>query len=505
MKYGIVIALCVTIGLVASGNWLGFGQAEAADTTPTTSRTKVQRGDLRIVVEENGYLTAKDNVKISPKFKGSGTITVLIDEGDSVVPGDVLIEFDKTNLETQISELENSLVQYEIEREAAKANLEIQERDNEATIEKAELTLELAKLTLQRYKEGDEPNESRKLDLAVEKAVSAHERARERFEEVPALVQQGFFTRIEEEEERIKVREAEINEENARKDLELHETFTKPMELTKKQSEVTDAERQLENARKKADINLKEKQASLAQRERQVTSTESRLEEKRGQLEHFTIKAENPGIVHYGDPERPWWRDDIKVGSNVYQGRTLITIPDLTTMQVLLQVHEADIDQIALDQEVIVTVDARKGESFKGKITEIASVATSANWTDETNKTFKVKVTLDEASEDMRAGVTAKAQIEIETLEDVLYVPIHAIVGEADKHLAFVVAGNEIEEREVKIGKNNSHFVVVLEGLSEGDEILLYDPRTEGGPTKSIPGAPSESEDDAVLPGAPAG
>jgi RND family efflux transporter MFP subunit len=497
------IVLILVIGLAASRRWLVSNRAEASAGTSTSTRCKAARGDLHIVVEENGYLTAKDNVKISPKFKGSGTITVLVEEGKSVVPGDVLIEFDKTVLEQQISELENSLVQYEIELEAAKANLEIQERDNLATIEKAELALQMAGLNLERYEQGDAPNELRKLNLATEKALSELERAKERFRQVPELVEQGFLTRIQEEEERIKLREAEINNENAMKDLELHNTYTTRMERKKKETEVKDAERELENARKKADINLKEKQAALAQRERQVQSTKSRLDQQRTELGHYTIKAENPGIVHYGDPDQPWWREEIKVGSNVYQGRTLITIPDLTTMQVLLQVHEADIDKIKMDSPVVVTIDARKGESFTGKITEIASVATSTNWADESNKTFKVEVTLDSATSELRAGITAKAEIAVETLPDVLYVPIHAIVPEGDKHLAFVVQGSATEERAVKIGKNNARHVQVLEGLAEGDELLLYDPRSEGAPEAGAGGAPESKPVEASLPGAP--
>lgn len=499
------IVLLALVGLGASGRWLGFGKSEAVAAAPASSRAKVTRGDLRIVIEENGYLTAKNNVKISPKFKGQGTITVLVDEGKSVVPGDVLIEFDKTQLETQISELENQLSQYEIEHEAAKADLEIQERDNQAVIEKAELTLQFAKLTLERYEQGDAPNELRKLNLAAEKAASEFARAQERFQQVPDLVASGFLTRVQEEEERIRLREAEIGDENAKKDLDLYQTYTTRMDLKKKETEVKDAERELENARKKADINLKGKQAALAQRERQVTSTKNRLDQQRVELGYYTIKAENAGIVHYGDPANPWWRDEIKVGSTVYQGRALITIPDLSSMQVLLQIHEADIAQIVKDLPVIVTVDVRKGESFPGKITEIASVATSANWTDESNKTFKVEVTLDAPTADMRAGVTAKAEIEVATLKDVLQVPIHAIVPEGDRHLAFVVQGSALEERAVKIGKNNAHHVEVLEGLREGEEILLYDPRKAGEGATSASGEHAQkSADEPVLPGAPA-
>jgi RND family efflux transporter MFP subunit len=511
MKKSVWITLAALLALGFSGRWLIWGKAQAAEAGPgpaDSTRCRVERGPLRIVVEENGYLAAKDNVKISPKFKGQGTIAVLVEEGKSVVPGDVLVEFDKTQLETQISELENSLVQYEIELEAAKANLEIQERDNQAVIEKAELTLEFARLTLERYEQGDAPNELRKLALAAEKSASELERAKERFQQVPELVAQGFLTRIQEEEERIRLREAEINDENARKDLELHQAYTTRMERTKKETEVKDAQRELENARKKAGINLKEKQAALAQRERQVSSTKNRLEQQRTELGHYTVKAENPGIVHYGDPENPWWRQETKVGNSAYQGQTLITIPDLSSMQVLLQIHEADIDKVKVDLPVTVTVDARKGESFTGKITEIASVATSNNWSDETNKSFKVEVTLDAFPGELRAGVTAKAEIAIETLPDVLYVPIHAIVPEGGKHLAFVIQGARTEEREVQIGRNNARTVQVLAGLAEGDELLLYDPREEGDASRAAaPGGQKngaqKNDDDQPLPGAP--
>jgi len=506
MKTSVWIGVAAVFGLALSGRWLVAGKAEASAAAPATSRCKVARGALRVTVDENGYLAAKDNVKISPKFKGQGTVTVLVEEGKSVVPGDVLIEFDKTQLETQISELENSLVQYEIELEAAKANLEIQERDNEASIEKAELALQMAQLTLERYLQGDAPNELRKFGLATEKAASELARAKERFEQVPELVQQGFLTRIQEEEERIRLREAEIGDENAKKDLELHQNYTTRMERTKKEADVKDAERELENARKKADIHLKEKQAALQQRDRQVSSTKSRLDQQRTELTNYTIKAENPGIVHYGDPDNPWFRQEVKVGNNAYQGQTLVTIPDLTTMQVLIQVHEADIDKIKVDMPVLVTVDARKGETFTGKITEIASVATSNNWSDETNKSFKVEVTLDAYSGELRPGVTAKAEIEVETLPDVLFVPIHAIVAEGGKHMAFVVADSGPSEREVKIGKNNAHSVQVLEGLSEGEDVLLYDPRSEGSTSNGNGnGAKTpEAAPEATLPGAPA-
>ena len=478
MKTAATFGVLAVAALAWSGRNLVLGREKGAEI-PSGSRARVTRGDLPIKVEENGYLTAKENVNVKPRFKGEGTITWLIEEGTLARPGDILVEFDRTALETQITELENNLAQYEIELEAARANLEIQQRDNQATIEKAELALEAARLTLEKFEQGDAPNELRKLDLAVEKAESEFARAKERYQQVPELVAQGFLTRVQEEEERIRLREAEIGQENARRDRELYGTYTLRMERTKHETGIKDGERELENSRRKAEINLKEKQAAVAQREGQVSSTRTRLEQQRAELEHYTVRCEKEGTVHYGDPEQPWWRDDIKVGNTVYQGATLVTIPDLSSMQVLIQVHEADIDKIALDLPVVVTVDSRPGESFQGKITEIATVANSARWTDESNKSFKVEVTLDGPVTGLRPGVTAKAEIRVENLTGVLHVPLHAIVPEDGKHLAFVVKGDGYETRTVEIGKHDSLRVEVRSGLDEGEEVVLYDPRAE--------------------------
>jgi len=498
MKTAAVIGVLVGAGIAWSGRGLVLG-SERVSVPPSGSRARVTRGDLSITVEENGYLTAKENVNVKPRFKGQGTITWLIEEGKLVKPGDLLVEFDRTELETQITELENNLAQYEIELEAARANLEIQQRDNQATIEKAELALEAAQLTYEKFEQGDAPNEQRKLDLAVEKADSEHARARERFQQVPELVAQGFLTRVQEEEERIRLREAEIGQENARRERELYQTYTLRMGRKKHETEVKDGARELENSRQKAEINLKEKQAAVTQREGQVASTRTRLEQQRAELEHYTVKCEKEGTVHYGDPEQPWWRDDIKVGSTVYQGATLVTIPDLSSMQVLIQVHEADIDKVALELPVVVTVDSRPGESFSGKISEIATVANSANWTDESNKSFKVEITLEGPVTGLRPGVTAKAEIRVEALTGVLQVPLHAIVPENGKHLAFLVSGEGYTEREVEIGKHDSHRVEIRAGLGEHDEVLLYDPRASGSGGESAGDGPASE----ATPGVP--
>jgi len=472
-----LLIVVVVLILVAAGWKTVMVETTRAEEVSSKSLFTTRSGNLRIVVTENGYLKAKNSVRIKPKFEREGTITWLIDEGSEVKENDVLVEFDKTELENQIGELETSLIQFVMEQEAGAAELGIQERDNETVIEKAELALELAGLGLERYEKGEAPNELRKKNLAYEKAESEHQRAKERFERVPELEKEGFLTAIEVEAERINLREAEINVENAKRDLDLYETHTHRMELTKLRAAVKDAERDLENAHIKAAINLKQKKAQVTQQERRVNSTKMRIAALNEELEHMTLRAPQDGVVHYGDPSRPWYRDQIKVGNSLRQGNTAITLPDLNEMQVLIQVHEADIDLVALDMPVIVTIETHKGLTFPAKVTEIATVASSQSWDDETNKTFRVEVTMDPTEVELRAGVTARAEIQVEEIADTLQVPIHAVLPEGDRHFCFVHSDGVIEERDVVVGKNNAHFVQVVEGLEEGEKLLLYDPR----------------------------
>ena len=495
--------LMIAVLVLALGGAGGFkyltGQDSLAQELPESSMATVRTGSMKITVTENGYLKAKNSEEIKPKFKGGSQVTWLIEEGEEVVEGDILAEFDKTELERRIDDLENQMIQYEAELEAAQSSLAIQERDSNAGIEKAELQLELRGLELERYEKGDMPNEKRKKILAFEKATSEFGRAMDRFEQVPELEKEGFLTKIQVEEERIKLREAEIGEENAKRDLELYNTYTVAMELKQKNASLKDAQRELQNSREKATISLKEKQARVTQKERQISQTEDRLNEQKEERDHHTVKSPGSGIVYYGNPDQNWMRDQIKVGNHLSSGHTLFTLPDLREMQVLIQIHEADIARVKVGMPASVSVETNKGEVFDGEVTDIATVATAQSWTDDSNKTFRVELTMQKSETELRAGVTSKVEIHVAEFEDVLQVPIHAVFPEGGSHFCFVYADGKIKKTSVEVGRNNSHRVEVKSGVAEGDRVLLYDPRLDS--EVGAEEAGSEAEDGGLSSG----
>lgn len=474
MKTALTTFVVLVLGAGAYWKFRDGGGATAAAATEAT--TAVRKDALVIAVSETGYLKAKNSVNIQPQFSRPATITWLVKEGKTVEPDEVLVEFDKTDLQTQIDDKANNLVQYRTELEATRAEYEIQKRESTASVEKAEFDLSVAKMKLELYEQGEGPNELRLKKLAAEKAHSELERAKERFDKVPDLRAQGFLTKIQEEEERIALREREIAAENADKELELWLRYTQPMELTARRNAVTDAERGLTNSKEKAEISLKEKEVHISSAEGRVRSTEAQLAKLQKELGYMTIKAPRAGVVYYGDPAEPWYHDEVRIGNQIHQGNTVITLPDLKEMQVLIQVHEADIDLVKLEQAVAITLEAVKDRTFSGKVTRIGAVA-NQNWGNPENKTFEVELTMDPIDIELRAGTTAKAEIQVETLPDALQVPIHAVFAEASDRFAFVPRSGGFEKRTVKLGKSNNHFVQIVEGLAEGERVLLYDPR----------------------------
>ncbi len=469
--------LLVLIALAWGGwRWFGGSASLAANGSHASERFVAKRGDLKIAIVENGYLKAKNSLNLSPEFEGEARIAWLVDEGKEVAEGDVLAEFDKSEIETQVHESERQLLQAQNEHEGSKAELEIERRDSMASIEAAEFNLKGAGMKLERYDKGEAPNLRRKMALEVEKADHDFARATERYQQVPDLEKEGFMTKIQAEQERIRLKEAEIGMENAHRELELFETYNDPMEHEQLAVNLKDAERQLVNAREKAEISVREKETRVSRSESELSQNEQRVTKLKEELSKMTIKAPRPGLVHYGDPGRPWERDQIKVGERLWRGNTLFTLPDLREMQVLIQVHEADIDLVRLEQPVHVTIEAFKDRVFVGKVTRINSVADS-NWMDENNKTFGCEISMEAVDVKLRAGISAKVEIQVEELKDVVHVPIHAVVSEDGASFVFVPEGPAWRKQKVEIGKNNTHYVVVTDGLAAGDAVLLYDPR----------------------------
>lgn len=147
----------------------------------------------------------------------------------------------------------------------------------------------------------------------------------------------------------------------------------------------------------------------------------------------------------------------------------LFMLADNSRMWAMLDVRESDLRNVRLGQQVIVTLPALAGESFRGSIDWISASV------DETTRTLKARATLDNAGDDspLRANMFGRAQINASDSQPRLVVPRDAVQWDGCCNLVFVRQTDAVfQPFKVKLGADLGGHYVVLDGLREGDEVV---------------------------------
>jgi len=243
-------------------------------------------------------------------------------------------------------------------------------------------------------------------------------------------------------------------------------------------------QRQMELDFKKAELSLqqaKEKlesqkiidEANITKAELKVRQAEMNLKEAQEQLDALTLRAPKSGMVVLQTIYGMSGQEKVKVGSEPYPGMALVSIPDLSLMQVTTQVNEIDISRVAVGQQVVITLDALEGPTFYGKVTNVATLATTERGS--TEKVFDIEITVEGTDKRLKPGMTAQCKIVTDKIDDVLFVPLEAVFEKEDTTVVYVKKGG-FDRRKVKVGSKNSDYIIIADGIYEGDEVALHDP-----------------------------
>ena len=172
------------------------------------------------------------------------------------------------------------------------------------------------------------------------------------------------------------------------------------------------------------------------------------------------------------------------VGTMNNPGTVLMSIADLSVMEVEVEVDETDVIGIQLNQEAEVRVDAFPDLTIKGRVTEIGSSALQQVAGSQESKDFKVVITLLDPPETLKPGLTASADIITAKETDALSVPISALVlrdkeGDEDadeedrEEGVYVVQDNRVKFKPVEKGILGELNIEIKSGLEEGQDIVV--------------------------------
>lgn len=201
-------------------------------------------------------------------------------------------------------------------------------------------------------------------------------------------------------------------------------------------------------------------------------------------IERVDIKSPNSGIlINLGVEEG----ESVRAGTNAYgEGTIVAVVANISKMQVSAQINEVDIGKIYLNQQVIITLDAFPGDSFKGEITFISPVAQPVG----NLKKFDILIDVLSTDPRLKPGMTANLDIVLVNKEDIIVIPFSGLVMKdgkfyvrkktnkgQDNQLPENNTKPEFELVEVKSGIKGKQGVEIESGLEVGEVIYISENR----------------------------
>lgn len=291
------------------------------------------------------------------------------------------------------------------------------------------------------------------------------------------LEEKKFVTKTEMENDEIAVRKNELRMKTAETALELFRKYEFAKFAEEFLSKYEEALQGLERARKEAVSKLAQARARYRSAEGQYRIQVTQLEELKEQLGKCVIRAKKPGLVIYGGASNQRYynsEEQIREGATVRERQPIITIPDMSQMSVKVKIPEAHIKKIKKGMKAQVRVEAFPDEQLVGEVTKVGVLPDSQDrWLNPDLKVYLTTISIEGTRDWVKPGMSAKTEIQVKHLDDVVYVPIQAIVPSEGKHYCYVGKGLKPEKREVRIGDFNDEFVVVTQGIREGEVVQL--------------------------------
>jgi HlyD family secretion protein len=306
--------------------------------------------------------------------------------------------------------------------EAGQLLLELEAPDAERQVREAELNLEIRQLQLDKARAGASSEEIEIAQANLRKAALAKQVAQAAYDEI-------------------------ANEENA-------ETSPEALALQQATIDYQIAQRNYERL-----VNAPPAD-ELATLEKQLESAQLALERAQAQWEEMQLRAPLAGTVV---------RVEVGEGEMVSAYRPVVVIADLTSLQIIAEVDEIDVAEVAPGQEVTIRLDAYPGQTLPGTIGSLAPAASPQR----SSTVYEAVVEFDAEGLALRLGMGANLKIITLEKEGVLLVPNRAIQPIGRRRVVKVVDGRSIREVEVITGLSNESETEIVEGLAEGQKILI--------------------------------
>lgn len=440
----ILFILVVVVGLSVAG-YLTL-TSEPYDITQDESVEIINVGRDTIVATVNATGRIEPLEEVTLNFETTGLVReVFVERGDRVEPGQLLARLDTADLEVarNLAEIELVRAQWQLEQ--------LQRPASAADIASAQAAVESAEAALRRLLEGPSEDELTVAGVQLRQAEIALAQAQAAYDQI------AYADSVGASPQALQLQQATFEYEVA---LANYNLATKPAD----QAEIVAARARISEARA-ALARLEEgpSEADLAVAQSAIDAARMRLAQAELNLARTELRSPIAGVVTLENLE-----------AGLPPVSPAIVLADLSGFLLDVDIDEIDIGQIEPGQPAIITLDALPGEEFEGAVADIAPAPNPGAGGGIV--AYQVTIRFTETDPRLRPGLTANADIQVQRLEDIVVVPNRAIGVDREAGLFYAEKLDEndsIVRVEVDLGQRNDQISEVLDGVSEGDRLVI--------------------------------
>lgn len=451
---GLVLIVVAGVIRVASAT----RQPTSTQTSSATQDvTRVERGEVSLIVSATGSLKATQTVSLA--FALTGKVTAInVAEGDHVRKGQTLATLDTTSATDTLLLAQAQVATQEI------ALRQITDKPRQVDVNVYQAALSVAQAQLKEASSGTSKLQTQINALKVESAKTqlwqtqlqrdASDQKKKELESNPRTAQQANSLPTD-QQNNADIQASEYDVQIAQANLSASQSSGGSVSsIASAQAAVTSAQVALDNLLNGGDKD------DVAKAQTQLQSARHALDSAKAALANTALVAPFDGVVA---------EINLHVGEAVPSSDAVVLL-DTSSFYVDVSVDETDIGQVAVGQPVTLTLDALPGVKVNGQVALIAPTSTTSG----NVVTYTVRIAVDPAGQPLRSAMSATANIIVQRAENALRVPNRFISTDRSTGKAYASlrqADGTFKTVEVTVGVRNSTYSEIKSGLSEGDMI----------------------------------
>ena len=393
------------------------------------------------------------------------------------IPGALLVKFEDADLRDKILHQEKSVADAERDLGNAKKDLALRRIETASANRQAALDVEFSQQDLDRYIEGDTPLQLLKMEGDIALAEEEIKRAEEKLASTRKLREKGYATSLEVQSNELTIKKQQNSITQTKKQQELFLKFEQPQQKKRYEAKLDQATVEEQRTIQKSNTLVESAEGTVLRRSEGLKAQQERLVLYKEQLIKSEMRAPQDGLVIYARSSSRYNDTYIKEGALIRKGYSVIDLPDISELMAVVQVHESFVRHIKTGQKAVVRIDSLPDREFQGVVRHVAPTPDARRKYYENISVYDTHVWIqDENSqlpEDLKPGVSAKAEIIVAELNDVMMVPVQSVTTYKGQKVVQVKRGENVVVVPVKTGQFNNRFIEIKDGLKEGAQVSL--------------------------------